>query len=47
MGIFVVMWLAAMHVAARPSLARWLRVAMPIALVATVVLVTGVEVYTP
>lgn len=47
MGIFVVMWLAAMHVAARPSLARWLRVAMPIALVATAVLVTGVEVYTP
>lgn len=47
MGIFVVMWLAAMHVAVRPRLARVLRVAMPVMFVATAIATLGFEVYTP
>ena len=47
MGIFVVMWLAAIHVASRPRLARWLRVALPVALALTAVLSLGFERYTP
>ena len=47
MGIFVVMWLAAIHVASRPRLARWLKVALPVALIATAVLSLGFERYTP
>jgi len=47
MGIFVVMWLAAMHVAPRLKLRRTLRVVMPVALVGTAVAVMGLQVYTP
>ena len=47
MGIFVVMWLAAIHVASRPKLARILRVAMPISLVVTTFAVYGWGVYVP
>ncbi len=47
MGIFVVIWLAALHVAARPRLSRTLRVVMPVALVGTAVAVMGFQVYTP
>lgn len=47
MGVFVVMWLVAMHVASRPRLGRLLRVALPASLVLAAVLVLGVGVYTP
>ncbi len=47
MGIFVVMWLAAMHVAVRPRLGRALWVVMPVLLVLTAVATYGFEVYTP
>ncbi|MEI6626930.1 MAG: hypothetical protein WCO40_11350, partial [Thermoleophilia bacterium] len=47
MGIFVVMWLAAIHVAARPRLERVLWVAMPVALVTTAVVSLGFDAYTP
>jgi hypothetical protein len=47
MGIFVVMWLAAMHVAERPRLERVLWVAMPLALVITAIVSLGFDSYTP
>ena len=47
MGIFVVMWLAAMHVAERPVLERILWFAMPVALVITAIVSLGFDVYTP
>ena len=47
MGIFVVMWLAAFHVASRPRLGRGLKIAMPLALIATAVISLGFERYTP
>lgn len=47
MGIFVVMWLAAIHVASRPRLALGLKIAMPLALIATAVVSLGFEHYTP
>jgi hypothetical protein len=47
MGIFVVMWLAAIHVATRPRLSRGLKIALPLALIATAVISVGFERYTP
>jgi hypothetical protein len=47
MGIFVVMWLAAIHVASRPRLSRGLKVALPLALIGTAVVSLGFEHYTP
>ncbi len=47
MGIFVVMWLAAMHVSVRPRLELALKITMPIALVATAVVSLGFDAYTP
>ncbi|MBJ7333373.1 MAG: hypothetical protein JHD05_01955 [Thermoleophilia bacterium] len=47
MGIFVVMWLAAMHVAERPVLERVLWFAMPLALVITAIVSLGFDSYTP
>ena len=47
MGIFVVMWLAAIHVASRPRLSRGLKIALPLALIATAVISVGFERYTP
>ena len=47
MGIFVVMWLAAIQVASRPRLARGLKIAMPLALIATAIVSLGYERYTP
>jgi hypothetical protein len=47
MGIFVVMWLAAIHVASRPRLARGLRIALPLSLIATAVASLGFGYYTP
>ncbi len=47
MGIFVVMWLAAIHVASRPRLGLALKIAMPLALIATAVVSLGFEHYTP
>ena len=47
MGIFVVMWLAAIHVASRPRLALGLKIALPLALIATAVVSLGFEHYTP
>lgn len=47
MGIFVVMWLAAIHVASRPRLARGLKVALPLALIATAAVSLGFAHYTP
>ena len=47
MGVFVVMWLLAIHVAARPRAARLLRVALPASLALAAVLVLGLGVYTP
>ncbi|MGI9116400.1 MAG: mannosyltransferase family protein [Gaiellales bacterium] len=47
MGAFVVMWLAAIHVASRPRLALALKVAMPLALIATAAISLGFEHYTP
>jgi hypothetical protein len=47
MGIFVVMWLAAIHVAHRPRLSRALRFALPPALIATAVVSLGIGFYTP
>ena len=47
MGIFVVMWLAAFHVAGRPRLGLGLKIAMPLALLATAIISLGFEHYTP
>lgn len=47
MGVFVVIWLVAIHVAARPRLGRALRVALPVSMVVAGVLVMGAGVYTP
>ena len=47
MGIFVVMWLAAFHVAGRPRLGLGLKIAMPLALIATAIISLGFEHYTP
>ena len=47
MGIFVVMWLAAIQVASRPRLAWGLKIAMPLALIATAIVSLGYERYTP
>jgi hypothetical protein len=47
MVIFVVMWLAAIHVASRPRLSRGLKVALPLALIGTAVVSLGFEHYTP
>ena len=47
MGIFVVMWLAAIHVTSRPRLALGLKIALPLALIATAVVSLGFEHYTP
>ncbi len=47
MGIFVVMWLAAIHVASRPRLMRFLYVAMPVSLVVTAIVVYGFGGYVP
>ncbi|MCX6392343.1 MAG: mannosyltransferase family protein [Actinobacteria bacterium] len=47
MGIFVVMWLAAFHVAGRPRLGLGLKIAMPLALIATAIISLGFELYTP
>ena len=47
MGIFVVMWLAAIHVSKRPVLERVLWVAMPVALVITAIVSVGFDLYTP
>jgi hypothetical protein len=47
MGIFVVMWLAAFHVAGRRRLGLGLKIAMPLALIATAIISLGFEHYTP
>lgn len=47
MGIFVVMWLAAFHVASRPRLGLGLKIVMPLALIATATISLGFEHYTP
>jgi len=47
MGIFVVMWLAAFHVAARPLLGRWLKALLPVSVVVAALLVLGCGVSTP
>ena len=46
-GIFVVMWLAAIHVAARPRLERVLWVALPLLLVITAIVSLGLDSYAP
>ena len=47
MGIFVVMWLLAFHVASRRRLDRALRVVLPLALAATAVVSIAIGFYTP
>lgn len=47
MGIFVVMWLAAFHVASRPRLGLGLKIALPLALIATAIVSLAFEHYTP
>jgi len=47
MGVFVVLWLVALHVAVRPRLGRVLRIALPVSMVVAGVLVLGAGVYTP
>jgi hypothetical protein len=47
MGIFVVMWLAAIHVSSRPRLALTLKVVLPISMIVIATISIGTGLYVP